>query len=225
MVETPARCAFALSWHALGRIVAPHPIERGGSVDNKQNGRPTASPRVVDGFGMSCRTPERNRVWGRWLAEITLARSGLRLAYEVSDRGQGGHCNTRRCFMRGVWLVVSIVMLLSFGAVWSMGARAQDATPAASPAAGPVGVTAELLGSGQPSVAPGHELSLRRITIAPGGGIPAITPGALIIYLESGTWGYTALGPGYPADTGDRRWHAWSDRGDGGWRGDHPQCR
>jgi quercetin dioxygenase-like cupin family protein len=95
--------------------------------------------------------------------------------------------------MRRVWLVISIVMLLSVGALWSMGARAQDATPAA----GPVGVTAELLGSGQPSVAPGHELSLRRVTIAPGGGIPAHThPGALVIYLESGTWGYTALGPG-----------------------------
>ena len=90
--------------------------------------------------------------------------------------------------MRRVWLVVSIVTLLSAGALWSMSATAQDATPAASPAAGPVGVTAELLGSGQPSVAPGHELSLRRITIAPGGGIPAHThPGALVIYLESGT--------------------------------------
>jgi hypothetical protein len=99
--------------------------------------------------------------------------------------------------VRTVSLVISIVLLLSVGAVWGMGARAQDATPAASPAAGPVGVTAELLGSGQPSVAPGHELSLRRITIAPGGGIPAHThPGALVIYLESGTWGYTALGPG-----------------------------
>ena len=99
--------------------------------------------------------------------------------------------------MRSVSLVISIVLLLSVGVVWDMGAGAQDATPAAGQAAGPVGVTAELLGSGQPSVAPGHELSLRRITIAPGGAIPVHThPGALVIYLESGTWGYTALGPG-----------------------------
>src|ERR687898_2577756 len=70
---------------------------------------------------------------------------------------------------------------------------AQDATPAA----GPIGVTSTLLGSGQPSLVPGYELGLRRITIAPGGGIPAHThPGALVIYVESGTWGYTALGPG-----------------------------
>ena len=96
--------------------------------------------------------------------------------------------------MHRVWVVVSIVILLIAGTVWSMAARAQDATPAA---AGPVGVTAELLGSGQPSVASGHELSLRRITIAPGGGIPAHThPGALVIYLESGSWGYTALDEG-----------------------------
>jgi quercetin dioxygenase-like cupin family protein len=96
--------------------------------------------------------------------------------------------------MRRVWLVVSIIMLLSAGFMSSLGTRAQDATPAA---AGPVGVTAELLGSGETSSAPGHELSLRRITIAPGGGIPAHThPGALVIYLESGTWGYIALDEG-----------------------------
>ena len=99
--------------------------------------------------------------------------------------------------MRRLWLVVSLVFLLSAGAMWSMGARAQDATPAASPAAGPVGVTAQLLGSGQPSVAPGHELSLRRITLEPGGSIPAHThPGALVIYVESGTWGHIALREG-----------------------------
>ncbi len=92
-----------------------------------------------------------------------------------------------------VLLSVVVVMLLAITASWGVRASAQEATPAA----GPVGVTAQLLGSGQPSVAPGHELSLRRITIEPGGGIPAHThPGALVIYLESGTWGYTALDAG-----------------------------
>src|ERR671910_3071935 len=70
-------------------------------------------------------------------------------------------------------------------------AMAQDTTPAA----GPIGVTSTLLGSGQPSLVPGHELGLRRVTIAPGGGIPAHThPGALVIVGESGTWGFTPLG-------------------------------
>ena len=67
---------------------------------------------------------------------------------------------------------------------------AQDATPA-----GPVGVTPNIMGVGQPASAPGLELSLRRITIAPGGGIPPHShPGALVIFVEAGTWGYTALG-------------------------------
>lgn len=93
--------------------------------------------------------------------------------------------------MRRVSLVLSVVMLFGVVLIWGTRAIAQDATPAA----GPVGVTATLLGSGETSIAPGHELSLRRITIEPGGGIPAHThPGALVIYLESGTWGYTALG-------------------------------
>lgn len=71
-------------------------------------------------------------------------------------------------------------------------AEAQDATPAPT---GAVGVTAELLGSGQPGSAPGLELSLRRTTIAPGGRLPAHShPGAIVIFVEAGTWGYTALG-------------------------------
>ena len=75
----------------------------------------------------------------------------------------------------------------------SLSVSAQEATPAAP--AGPVGVTAQLLGSGQPTPAPGLELTLRRITIAPGGLIPAHShPGALVIVVEAGTWGYTALG-------------------------------
>ena len=74
-----------------------------------------------------------------------------------------------------------------------LGASAQDATPAAPAAA--VGVTGELLGTGQPESAPGLELTLRRITIAPGGGIPAHShPGALVIFVEAGTFGYTATG-------------------------------
>ena len=100
--------------------------------------------------------------------------------------------------MRRVTVVTSVVAVVLLGLV-AVGrtaySGAQGGTPAASPAAGPVGVSAVLLGGGQPAAAPGYELTLRRITIAPGGGIPAHThPGALVIYLESGTWGYTALG-------------------------------
>lgn len=84
---------------------------------------------------------------------------------------------------------IGLVVLFAVS-VFGSHALAQDSTPAA----GPVGVSATLLGSGQPSLIPGHELSLRRVSIAPGGGIPAHThPGALVIYLESGTWGYIPL--------------------------------
>ena len=71
---------------------------------------------------------------------------------------------------------------------------AQDATPGATPA-GATGTTAQVLGSGQPASAPGLELSLRRIVHAPGGQVPPHShPGALVIFVEAGTWGYTPLG-------------------------------
>ena len=71
---------------------------------------------------------------------------------------------------------------------------AQDATPAAAPA-GPVGVKVQVMGAGQPASVPGLALSLLRITVAHGGEIPAHRhPGALVLFLEAGTWGYTPLG-------------------------------
>jgi hypothetical protein len=86
------------------------------------------------------------------------------------------------------------VAALLLAATRSMGGTAQDASPAASPV-GAVGVTAQPMGVGQPTTAPGLELSLRRITIAPGGAIPAHShPGALVIFVEAGTFGYTTLG-------------------------------
>lgn len=71
-------------------------------------------------------------------------------------------------------------------------AGAQDATPAPM---GAVGVTIQLMGGGQPISAPGLGLTLRRTTIAPGGRLPAHShPGAHVIVVEAGTWGYTPLG-------------------------------
>jgi mannose-6-phosphate isomerase-like protein (cupin superfamily) len=53
----------------------------------------------------------------------------------------------------------------------------------------------QLLGTGQPATAPGLELTLRRITIAPGGSIPPHShPGALVFFVESGVSTYTLLG-------------------------------
>ena len=72
-------------------------------------------------------------------------------------------------------------------------ATAQEGTPTAR--TGAVGTTAQLMGIGQPASAPELELSLRRITHAPGGGVaPHSHPGALVIFVEAGSLGYTALG-------------------------------
>ena len=94
---------------------------------------------------------------------------------------------TRRAVMGGA---TAVAAALSLGG--RLGARAaQDSTPLAAP----VGVTAQLMGAGQPTTTPGMELTLRRITLAPGGGLPPHShPGALVIVVESGTWGHTALG-------------------------------
>ena len=70
---------------------------------------------------------------------------------------------------------------------------AQDATPAAP--GGATGTTAQLLGGGQPQAAQGLELTLRRIVHEPGAAVPAHShPGALVIFVDAGTWGYTTLG-------------------------------
>jgi hypothetical protein len=68
----------------------------------------------------------------------------------------------------------------------------QDATPAPTSA---TGVTIQPMGSGQPASTPDLELTLRRFTLAPDGRVPPHShPGALVIFVEAGTFAYTALG-------------------------------
>ena len=96
---------------------------------------------------------------------------------------------TRRAVVGGV-----TAGALALGLTGRIGARAAQDPP---PLTAPVGVTIQVIGSGQPSTTPGMELTLRRTTIAPGGGLPPHShPGALVIVVESGTWDYTALGGG-----------------------------
>jgi hypothetical protein len=71
-------------------------------------------------------------------------------------------------------------------------ALAQDASPATAP--GPTGVTMEAMGNGLPAASPNLELTLRTTIIAPGGRMPNHThPGAIILYIEAGSFGYTLL--------------------------------
>ena len=94
--------------------------------------------------------------------------------------------------MRRVSVLVSLVVVAL--AVWlgsgriAPGSVAQDATPAAGQ------VAAELLGLGPPTAAPGFDLSLYRVTLGPGATVPPHThPGASVVYVESGTFGFTSL--------------------------------
>ncbi|MDP9369798.1 MAG: cupin domain-containing protein [Chloroflexota bacterium] len=87
-----------------------------------------------------------------------------------------------------------LAALLLAAAVGPRHLVAQEASPASTPT-GATGTTTQPMGAGQPAAAPGLQLSLRRITIAPGGQIPAHShPGALVIFVEAGSFGYTALG-------------------------------
>ena len=88
-------------------------------------------------------------------------------------------------------LLVSVVLVLLAGAFAAgrvhPGAAAQDATPAAE-------VALEPLGHGLPAAAPGYELSLYRVALAPGAAVPPHThPGASVLYVESGTVGFTLV--------------------------------
>ena len=73
--------------------------------------------------------------------------------------------------------------------------RAQNATPAAGTTpSSSVGVTSQVLGSGQPDAAPGQALGMRRIAFAPNGLVPLHRhPGALVLYVESGELTYSVV--------------------------------
>jgi hypothetical protein len=97
---------------------------------------------------------------------------------------------TRRAVLSGIGGLSLAALFAARGAP----AAAQHATPGA-PLTGLVGLTAQLMGNGQPASAPGLELTLRRLTIAPGGGMAAHRhPGSLVFFIEAGTSGYTVLG-------------------------------
>ena len=56
------------------------------------------------------------------------------------------------------------------------------------------GVTIEVFGSGAPAAAPENQLTLRRVTFAPGGGVPPHShPGAVTFSVASGELAYTLI--------------------------------
>lgn len=92
--------------------------------------------------------------------------------------------------MRRTLILVPVLGLMLVGSVVGgrFAANARQGTPAAAPI---VGVSAALLGTGQPDAAPGHDLGLYRIVFEPGGSIADHHhPGALVVYVESGALTY-----------------------------------
>jgi quercetin dioxygenase-like cupin family protein len=92
-----------------------------------------------------------------------------------------------------MWIkaILVIVMIGVLGGMVVLGVgltTAQEATPPVES----VGVGGGAVGSGEPSIAPGYLLSLRRGIFEPGGIVPLHHhPGALVIYVESGALTYT----------------------------------
>jgi hypothetical protein len=94
--------------------------------------------------------------------------------------------------MRRLSILVSVVVVVLVGSLVSgritPGTVAQEATPAAG------ALVPENLGHGLPTAAPGFDLSLYRVTFGAGAVLPPHThPGASVVYVESGTLGFTSL--------------------------------
>lgn len=86
---------------------------------------------------------------------------------------------TLRCCRTGITALALVLML-------SAATQAQDATPAPP-------ITITVLGKGLPA-APEQYLELDRVTFAPGATIPThVHPGAYLLYVESGDFGFTML--------------------------------
>ena len=90
------------------------------------------------------------------------------------------------------------VLCLALAAVlWvsGVGSRAESAATLATPAAsGLPGVTSEVLGRGVSSSAPGEELAVARVTIAPGAAIPEHEhPGTQVAAIVAGELTYTVV--------------------------------
>ena len=81
-----------------------------------------------------------------------------------------------------------VVLSLAVGGARLAGLAAQDASPEVPP------ITDTVLGQGMPADAPGMVLQFERITIEPGAAIPThVHPGAYVIYVESGDFGFTVI--------------------------------
>ena len=93
---------------------------------------------------------------------------------------QPGHLSRRTALLGGAAVLASALASRDL-------AVAQDATPAAE-------LTVEALGAGMPASTPGRQLILARATFPAGFTLHAHThPGPVVVFVESGTYGYTPV--------------------------------
>src|SRR5262249_4717529 len=111
---------------------------------------------------------------------------------QLGVRCRSASC-TRRLTMRRLTVVAFVLGFVLSAALLRTVPGLGSAQPASPMAMGtPVGFMPQLLASGLPAIAPGKVLGLYRVTFAPGGFVTLHAhPGASLIYVESGTLGYT----------------------------------
>lgn len=91
-------------------------------------------------------------------------------------------------------LVLAALALFLLGGQSLVGARQASPVAGATPPSGLPGVTSDVLGRGLPPAAPGQELAIGRVTIAPGASIPTHEhPGTQVAAIVGGELTYTVL--------------------------------
>lgn len=119
-----------------------------------------------------------------------VAKQRLALTHQWRSR-----TTSRRHHSMGRLLLAAALLglLVGVGVFTVQGVPAQDATPGAEAGA----ITSVLLGSVPSTDAPGMNLVLTRVTLAPGAVIPPhVHPGQVIVTVESGTLAFTVVGEG-----------------------------
>ena len=104
---------------------------------------------------------------------------------QTSQKGIGAMITRKLTMFQVLALVVAAGALLLTAA----GRASADTTKSAAEP-----ISHAILGQGMPSGAPGQVLLLERYELAPGATIPTHThPGAYVIYVESGDFGFTVV--------------------------------
>ncbi len=100
--------------------------------------------------------------------------------------------------------ILACALLAAIFGGWRIAGETAPVAAIQGTPAGLPGVTSEVLGSGAADAAPGHELAVGRVTIAPGATIPPhVHPGTQVATIISGELTYTVLSGAIPVTAAD----------------------